>query len=224
MRTTTLLLFVLAQFIAVRVLCQEKKPFQRQVSFVISPAVLFLPGSKVGVQAGFGFSRNKWGGTIEAAIPINGNNQLYLAQNSMYVRFGVELKRFIQVKDARQVYLSLQSNYAIRKITDSLGTFYSKDSANFLSYDRADYSSPVFSNAIKLGIQGVVGKRFVVDGFLGVGVRTISTRYSNVVNPQSSFFVPRPFRSRPAVYRTEQSYLRLHLTTGVRFGYLLYRK
>ena len=224
MRITVLLLFLFAQLATTRTLCQEKEPLQRQISFVIAPTILNIFAAKLGVQTGLGFAGSKWGGTIEAAFPIDSERRMNRVLESRYVRLGAELKKFIVFDSKMHVYLSLQTNYAIRKVTDSLGAFASKDSAKYISYDRADYSSPIFSNAIKLGVEEFVGKRFVVDGFFGIGIRTISTEYSNVVNPQPSVFTSRPYHNRPPIFRTEKSFTRLHLSGGVRLGYLLWRR
>lgn len=203
--------------------CQKQVP-HKSFAVLLSPALLRAPEVRHGLQAGIAYNRRKWSLGAEAALPFR---KLYVDYASIkYMRLGLELKKYVTKDLPDKMYVSIQTNYAIRQMADTNGnTFLSKKPRGIFSFSKASVSSPVFSSAIKVGMEIRLWKNIFWDVFSGVGVRIISTSYKGVENASPSFFdgAKEWFDFTP-VYRYEGTFTRLHLTTGIRLGYVISKK
>jgi hypothetical protein len=200
-------------------LMQTQKSFgqdtMRKISLLISPAV-FVPVS-VAAQAGIQWRlSNNWGLVLEGAYPtFYPKNTEY--EKIKYWRAGVEVKRYL-VKKKTSRYLSFQNNLLFRELTNNEdGVYYTKTQT--FAYNNAIIKTPVWSSALKIGIEAPLGKRTYFDLFTGAGLRMIFTTYKTETALLTS------------IQPTEQGLLkfddawiynytlkRIHLTAGFRFG------
>ena len=200
-------------------LMQAQKSFGQdtvsKVSAVVSPA-LFVPVS-VAAQAGVQFRvGNCWSLLVEGAYPT------FYPRNTefekiRYWRAGFEVKHYLARKKASR-YISIQNNYLFRELTDEQdGLYYTKTQT--FAYNNAVIKSPVWSSALKLGLEVPLGRKTYIDVFGGAGLRMIFNRYETETALLTS------------IQPNEQSFLkfddawvynytlkRIHLTAGFRFG------
>ena len=92
-------------------------------------------------------------------------------------------------------------------------------------YEIADYLyvRRVAAGHIKVGLQGIVGKRFLVDFFAGIGIRQIEVRYEGL--PKDNIQTYQSTRSgRVSLFnrQTEGNFIVLSGTLGLRIGYMTY--
>lgn len=182
---------------------------------LISPALLRAPETQWGLQTGVAYSRKKWSVGIEAALPFR---KSYLDYAKIkYMRLGLEFKSYGYNVSPAKIYVSLQTNYAVRQMLDTNGNvFLSKNPRGVFSFSKASVSSPVFSSSIKVGIEVQVYKNLFLDVFSGTGVRIISTSYKNVENTSPSFFnEAKEWFDFTPVYRYEDTFTKLHLKPGL---------
>jgi hypothetical protein len=105
-------------------------------------------------------------------------------------------------------------------MTDTNGNmFFSKTARQWLQFNRAAVSSPIFSAALKAGVEYAVTRRLFLEYFVGAGVRVISTSYSRLEGISESGGPS--MRSAIPQYRYESSSQKFHLTSGLRLGYVL---
>lgn len=203
--------------------CQKQAP-DETFAVLISPALLRAPEIRHGLQAGIAYNRKKWSVSSEAALPFR---KLYVDYASIkYMRLGLELKKYVTKDLPDKMYVSLQTNYAIRQMLDTNGnTFLRKNPQGIFSFSKASVSSPVFSSAIKVGMEIRLYKNIFWDVFSGLGVRIISTSYKHVENASPSFFnEAKDWFNFTPIYRYEGTFTKLHLTTGIRLGYVISKK
>ena len=200
-------------------LCGYKSVAQQsssRLSVVVSPAV-FVPVS-IAVQAGIQYKFSRQLSVLaEAAFPtfIPGNTEY---EKIEYFRTGIEFKYFLKSDSSLTKYVSLQNNYLYRELVDEQQAFYYTKTQTF-SYSNAVINSPVFSSALKLGVELNTGKRFFFDAFVGAGLRFIFTDYKakNVLvtstePPEQNLF------TFDDAWKYNYTLMRLHGTAGLRFG------
>jgi hypothetical protein len=169
------------------------------------------------------YNKGRWGALAEVAYPLDKSHADYATIR--FVRLGAEVKYYAHNGQRERGYVSLQSNYSHRQMTDTNGNmFFSKTARQWLQFNRAAVSSPIFSAALKAGVEYAVTRRLFLEYFVGAGVRVISTSYSRLESIAGSGgpnltswgdFTP--------PYRYEGSYQKFHLTWGLRLGYVLKR-
>ncbi|MDB5206138.1 MAG: hypothetical protein JWR72_1213 [Flavisolibacter sp.] len=186
-------------------------------SIVFSPA-LFVPVS-VAAQGGLQYRMSKkWSLLAEVAIPI-----FYLQNDTYeeikYRRTGVELKyRPNKIKNSNR-YFSLQTTYLFRTLVDKDEGVVRRKAGSFI-YEGATIKSPVLSNALKIGFETPVSKRFFADAFIGMGLRIIFNKYqsknfrlTSIEPPKDSF----PLLPEEG-WRFDYTLTRFHFTAGLRLG------
>jgi len=199
--------------------CGYKTVAQRsssRLSIVVSPA-LFVPVT-VAVQAGVQYrANNRFSILAEAALPtFHPDNTEY--EKIEYWRTGIEFKYFMRRDSSFSKYVSLQNNYLFRELTDiDQALFYSKTQS--FSYTNAVIKSPVFSSALKLGVELNAGKRFFFDAFVGGGLRFVFTQYQAKNILVTSTEPPKQglFKFDDA-WKYNYTLMRLHGSGGLRFG------
>lgn len=200
------------------VLCGFKAAAQRpasRFSIVISPA-LFVPVT-VAVQGGVQFRAGKMSVMMEGALPtFRPDNTEY--EKIDYWRSGIEFKYFLKADSNSSKYVSLQGNYMYRELMDQDQAFYYTRTQTF-SYTNALIKSPVFSSALKIGVELNAGKRTYVDAFIGAGVRFIFTEYQTKNALVTSTEPPKQniFKFDDA-WKYNYTLVRPHAAAGIRFG------
>jgi len=187
----------------------------RKVSVVLSPA-LFVPVS-VAAQVGIQFRlSNRWGLLVEGAYPtFYPKNTEY--EKIRYWRAGFEIKRYLNKKKISR-YFSLQNNYLFRELTDEQdGVYYTKTKT--FAYNMAVIKSPVWSSALKIGLEVPVGRKTYFDLFGGAGLRMIFNSYKTETALLTSI---QP--NKQNILKFDDAWIfnytlkRVHLTAGFRFG------
>jgi hypothetical protein len=173
------------------------------------------------VQGGVQYRLSKkWSLLAEAAFPtFHPKNTAY--DEITYWRAGIEIKRRVGTINSTKTYLSLQNNYLFRKLVDKQQALYYTKTQTF-SYQNAVIQTPVLSSALKLGVELPAGKRTLVDGFIGMGLRFVFTDYE----AEKTFLTSTEPRKQD-FFKFEDAWLfnytltRLHITAGLRLGFRL---
>ena len=200
-------------------LIQAQKSFGQdtssKVSAVISPA-LFVPVT-VAVQAGLQFPLSKrWSLLLEGAYPtFYPEDDEY--EKIRYWRTGFEVKHYLADKKSNR-YFSLQNNFLYRELTnEDDGLYYTKTQT--FAYTNAVIKSPVWSSAVKFGMEMPLGKKTYIDLFTGAGLRVILNKYDTEsalvtsIQPNGQSFL-----EFDDAWIYNYTLYRLHLTAGFRFG------
>ncbi len=209
---------------------QKKKP-GKGIAFTLSPAVLNLEDLTVGVQPGIKYDINRsWSVSTEVVLRSARHSTPDFRQ-SHYFRVAAETKRFFKFRgNDIKPYLSGQIAVAARSWNDEgQGAYYKRKDTVFYNYQKASIKSPVFTIAGKFGAEVFIVKRWALDGFIGLGVRLVATRYQaeNVFTTpivrQRETGGPMKIGPDPA-YWFNQNILRFHFTTGLRIQYYLWKE
>lgn len=200
-------------------LMQAQKSFGQdttsKVSVVLSPAI-FIPVS-VAAQAGVQFKlSDRWSLLVEGAYPtFYPKNTEY--EKIRYWRTGLELKRYLGRRKLSR-YISLQTNYLFRKLTDEQdGLYYTKTQT--FAYNKAVINSSVWASALKIGLEVPVGKKTYIDLFGGAGLRMIFNSYDTETALVTSI---QP--NKQTLLKFDDAWIynytlkRVHMTAGFRFG------
>ena len=194
----------------------------RPATFAVTlgPALLPLSNVELGLQSGVQYVGKKWGVNADYTIPLHKPSDNFAAVH--YTRLGLQAKRYLKPENGVSLYVSLQSTYALRNFTDTNGgRFFRRDAYDRFTYSKARIRSPIFTLSANVGVEVLLGKRFLLDVALGVGVRAIYTEYTQVENElpqdQALFGHVGPI----SAYRYDKTVTRLHLAPGFRAGYIL---
>jgi hypothetical protein len=186
-------------------------------SVLFSPA-LFVPVS-VAVQGGLQYRMSRrWSLLAEVAVPtFYPQNDAY--EEIAYKRTGLELKYRASKFKSSKGYLSLQANYLFRTLIDREEGVVHRKNGEFI-YEGATIKSPVLSNALKVGFEAPVSKRFFADAFVGMGLRIIFNKYESKHFRLTSAEPPKDnFDLLPEEgWRFDYTLTRFHFTGGVRLG------
>jgi hypothetical protein len=122
--------------------------------------------------------------------------------------------------------MGIQASYAFRKWNEiDSGTYTQPNPGPDLTidYTKASIKSPIFTASVQGGFLIPIYKKLHIDMFMGVGSRTIFTKYDNIENPvidPSHRLWDRIFAVAIPAHRTNGTVTRLHINLGTR---LLYR-
>jgi hypothetical protein len=89
-------------------------------------------------------------------------------------------------------------------------------------YHKATINSPVLTSSLQLGTPFSFGNHFGMDIFMGLGMRIIFTKYSNVENAsRQGYEMPRCkiFPAPDPAYSVNGTVKRFHFNFGIRFLY-----
>jgi hypothetical protein len=209
----------------------QKKGPGNGIAFTLSPAILNLEDLTVGVQPGIKYGINRsWAVSTEVVLRTVRHSTPDFRQ-SHYFRAALETKYFFKfrAKDIKP-YLSGQVAVALRNWKDeNSGAYRKRKDTLWYNYQSAVIKSPVFTIAGKFGAEVFIVKRWALDGFIGLGVRLVATRYQaeNVFTTpivrQRETGGPMKIGPDPA-YWFNQNTIRLHFTTGLRIQYYLWKE
>jgi hypothetical protein len=156
------------------------------VSFTL--ASVPVPGNwLIAIQPGVGYQLNSRF-LISAEIAFqtgkkNDPDSIFLEKK--YVRIKPEIKYFFSDAKGFKDYIGVQFSYAIRSFISGKGYYYNHlPGDSVVHYDQAKINSPIVTSSVQLGSLMVVGNSFMLDFFIGVGIRSINTAYAQIVNPQ----------------------------------------
>ena len=186
-----------------------------KVAVVVSPA-LFVPVS-VAAQGGVQLAISRRISLLaEAAYPLfKPGNTTY--QKIDYWRVGLDIRYLLAKKNFRR-YISLQTNYLFRELTNTTGGNYFTRTQTF-AFNTARIKSPVLSAALKLGAELPLGQRTFFDVFAGAGLRFVLTRY---VTESALVTSIEPEKQNllkfDGAWLYNYTLLRPHFTAGMRFG------
>jgi hypothetical protein len=160
----------------------------------------------------------KWSLLVEAAVPVfYPQSETYETIN--FWRTGAELKyRAGNLKSLKR-YWALQTTYLLRTLIDKDEGVVHRKAGEFI-YEGATIKSPVLSNALKIGFEAPVSKRFYADLFVGMGLRVLFNKYESKrfrvtsLEPPKNNFVLLPDEG----WRFDYTLTRFHFTAGLRLG------
>lgn len=200
-------------------LCQDTTGY-KHVSILLSPALIPLSPTQLAMQPGLQLRLHRWSLTAQIAFPLYKPADRY--ESMQYFRKSLELKRYFRRKRDWEEYLSAEVMYAKRNFTDSNGgTYFKGIYEDRFGYSRAKIHSPVFSGTIKAGAEFVVSKKIFIDAFLGLGVRTIYTRYSNVEGEARQPYGLLEISGPKSALRYDRTITKPHLACGFKVGLVL---
>ena len=214
-----LLLFTVV-FSCVRASGQDSaKP--KKIAVLLSPALVPMAPTKLALQPGMQVRLHKWSLTAQVAFPVQKPSPNFASTH--YFRKSAELKRFFKQQKDLEEYLSAEVQYAERSFVDTNGGTYFKgrDEVRY-RYSYAAIHSPIRVLMLKAGAEFPVYKRFFLDAFVGVGARTIYTRYSEVVNEEYAPWGWFELNGPKSAYRYDGTFSKPHIALGFKFGYILW--
>ncbi|MFN2458890.1 MAG: hypothetical protein ABR502_11880 [Chitinophagaceae bacterium] len=197
--------------------------FSQQQQYAITLTPTILSPSAVGLQPGFQiYLRDQIISLTEIGYSIIPSSNKKFEKARIF-KIASEVKLKPSKSKTSVLYLSNQFGHIFRNLIDSdSGNFVKKmpaDTAYY--YTSAVVKSPVFFYLFKVGAEYNLGKRYLVDFFIGIGFRVVSTNY----NAKNITAVERrgPFRIRiksgfESAWNCDCSLTRFHGTIGVRFG------
>jgi len=192
----------------------------------LTGAMVPLPTFTLGIQPGLLYKvSDRVSLLTELTIPVIKNiGDNSGTTNQRYFRIQPEFRyHFPFRKRKNNIYMGLRLSYAIRKLEDVDGGFYSDVTPGLVEgfyFDKAKINSPIMTSSLQVGSIANGTKTISLDFFWGVGARFINTKYTDVVNPVNGF------RNRPAdgpVFYPSYSYNKavtwLHINAGFRLVY-----
>ena len=206
-----------AIFICASFLCYAQDSTEKILTVHISPVLVNVPSVELGFQFGLQYHIRNWSFGAELAFPFQKSNDHYI--DMQYRRWGAEIKNFLGKE--KQNYLSLQFNYAQRNFRDSSpGRFFRKAVYDAYDYRSASISSPILNTTFKVGREMRLGKKFFVDGFVGLGVGVVTTEYKNIegFEPVDRISFIEHFGIYSA-HRYDKTKTRIHIAAGARLHY-----
>jgi hypothetical protein len=209
----------------------QKTKQRKGIAFIVSPAILNLEDLTLGVQPGIKYDINQRWSVLTEVVLRTARHSTPDFRQSHYLRVAVETKRFFKFRENDiNPYLSGQLAVAARNWKDeNQGAYYKRKDTVFYNYQRASIKSPVFTVTGKFGAEIFIVKRWALDGFIGLGVRLVATRYQ----AENVFTAPivrqretgGPIKIGPdPAYWFNQNILRFHFTTGLRIQYYLWKE
>jgi hypothetical protein len=193
---------------------------QNTLSVTLSPSLLPLAHTEIGLQPGLQFRGKRWGVGAAYTFALHKRRDEFV--DIEYERWAVDLKRYRDTNGAERTYFGLQAMYARRNFIDTNGgRFFIKNSSERYNYNNAYINAPVLSVAAVFGAETRISKRFYLDVFSGIGLRRIYTSYSRVENITASsgwFWHVGPL----SAFRYNRTVTRLHLAGGLRFGFIVW--
>lgn len=212
--------FTLFVFVNSAVWCQDTTG--KKLALLLSPVLTPVPTVELGLQPGIEVYLRHWSLTAQVAFPLHKPHLIFT--NVHYLRESLELKRFFNPEQAVHKYLAAEVLYAHRNFTDTNGGVYFKSKykvGNRYSYSQAHINSPIFTGVIKAGVQLPLSKRLLGDAFVGLGVRTTYTTYSDVQSEESRPYGYLALSFPKSAYRFDKTISNPHISTGFKLGYLL---
>lgn len=194
---------------------------RKRLSALVSPALVPLSNTELALQPGLEARLGRWSLVAQLAFPLHKPTSQFASVR--YLRKSIELKHYFKQRARQEEYLSAEALHAQRRFTDTNGgTFFKSPYNTRYGYSQAHINAPVFVFAIKAGMVFPVGKRFFIDGFAGLGVRTIYTRYSQVSGEAERPYGLIEISLPKSALRYDRTSTKPHMTCGFKLGYVLW--
>lgn len=202
---------------------------RRLFSVHVSPAIFssynYIPGGQAGLQ--YRFAKD-WGAAAEVGLPLVPSGKPRL-ESETFVRFSGEIKKYTRSASPKERgYISLQGEYIYRRFVDTSGGYViNRPFDSSFRYRSALIYSPVTIAALKLGTENRLGKRWLFDLFLGGGIRSVHTKYRNIVERITQEPLTRKDLSLvdpTKAYQYNGTVMRPHFTLGFRLGWITSEK
>jgi len=156
----------------------------------IQPGIAYLPGTHFLLLT-------------EVTFPTGTNNNSDPSfMDKEYLRIKPEIRYFFSRTKEFGDYIGVQFSYTKRNFTSNYGYYYDHLAGDsVIYYDQGRINSPIVTASIQMGGMVSIGKSFMLDGFVGAGIRFLNTRYTEVINPRISQKIERsggwgiPYRS-----------------------------
>ena len=208
------------------IICSKAFSQKESWSITYTPAIIELTNIRYGLQLGGAYNINsKLQLLTEFTIATEKPNDITIT-NTRYFRIKPELRYFVVESNSPiRGYVGLQTSFASRSFNkSSSGSFKEKSfsSDSVISYSSAKINSPIASLTIQTGAVLKISNHFYIDGFIGMGARSVFTNYSSVTNAQKELAqIPKcriMIRPDPAWW-VNGTITRLQLNSGLRLLY-----
>lgn len=217
------LLFLLIVFVSSVVVAQKGT-----WSITHTPALIELPNIRYGLQLGGGYNLSPRVQFLTEFTVATGKPDEASITNSHYLRIKPELRYFLgSARSQLRSYLGVQLSFTSRTWTNSSSGVYNEGSFSgdsVVAYSSAKIRSPFLAATTQAGAVLKLSKRFSLDGFLGLGAKSVFTSYTSVTNAQKQMAVnPKcriMFRPDPAWW-VDGTLTRFQFNTGLRLLYNL---
>jgi len=161
-------------------------------SISYTPALVEVPDIRYGLQLGAAYNLNpRLQLLTEITVAVGKTNNLDIL-NSRYIRVKPELRYFFpKINAPISGYLGLQLFYTDRYWTNAGAGSYFEESFNsdsVINYSSAKIHSPSLSETIQLGGLAKISKSFYLDVFMGMGAKSVFTKYSDINNPEKTWY------------------------------------
>lgn len=195
-------------------------------SITHTPALIELPNIRYGLQLGGAYNFSSRMQLLTEFTVATGKPDETSITDSRYFRVKPELRYFLTSKPTTlRGYLGLQLLYANRAWTNSSSGIFNEgsfSSDSVVAYSSAKIRSPFVAATTQAGVVLNLSRRFSLDGFLGLGAKSVFTSYTSVTNAQKELaVVPKcriMFRPDPAWW-VNGILTRFQFNTGLRLLY-----
>jgi hypothetical protein len=191
-----------------------------------TPAIIMSSDFKYAFQPGAEYRFNDRLSLLTEVAFLTGKSKDPSFSNNKFFRIKPELRYYSPVsKHGLQSYVGFQLSYTYRKWENvSGGCYFDKKmyADSIVSYDRATINSPILTSSLQLGTPISFGDHFGMDIFMGLGMRMIFTKYSNIENAtKEGYSMPscRIFPAPDPAWSVSGTVKRFHCNFGVRFYY-----
>ncbi|MFI5128979.1 MAG: DUF3575 domain-containing protein [Chitinophagales bacterium] len=215
-------------FLGLLLTCSSLKAQDSKWAISFTPAVVISSDLKYAFQPGIEYSFNDRLSLLTEVAFIPGGRKDLSFSNSKYFRIKPELRYHLrESKHGLRTYVGFQTSYTYRKWENvNGGCYFDKNmyADSISTYNKASISSPILTSSLQLGTPFSFGNHFVMDIFMGLGMRMIFTKYSNVENAtKDGYFMPscKIFPAPAPAYSISGTVKRFHCNFGVRFLYRL---
>ncbi|MBC7946986.1 MAG: DUF3575 domain-containing protein [Chitinophagaceae bacterium] len=212
--------------LAILICCLSSANAQERWGFSFTPAVVQSPRLHYGLQVGAEYRFSDRLSFLTEITKSVGNHSDSSTRNSSYFRIKPEVRYELpETRRGHRRYIGLQLSYTHRKWKDINGGCYFGDTVkdSSINFQTASISSPILTASIQYGKLMPITDNLFIDVFMGFGVRTVFTRYSDLVNISKTQYNRAVCKIVPVsdpAFWTDGTATRFHTNFGVR---LLYR-
>lgn len=197
-------------------------------SITHTPALIELPNIRYGLQLGGAYDFSSRMQLLTELTVASGKPDEASITESRYFRIKPELRYFIARESTPlRGYVGVQLSFASRGWSNSSSGIYNEGSFSndsVVSYSSAKIRSPFVAATTQAGVVLKLSKLFSLDGFIGLGAKSVFTSYTSVTNAQKELaLVPKcriMFRPDPAWW-VDGTLTRFQFNTGLRLIYNL---
>ena len=197
-------------------------------SITHTPALVELPNIRYGLQFGGAYNLSSRVQLLTEFTVATGKPSEANITDARYFRIKPELRYFL-AKESTPLrgYLGIQVSFASRAWSNSSAGVYNDGSFSndsVVAFSSAKIRSPFLAATTQGGLVIRLSKRISLDGFMGIGAKSVFTRYSDVENAQKELALnPKcriMLRPDPAWW-VNGTLVRFQFNTGLRLLYHL---